>query len=540
VTTGGDPVHALAEALRAVRAAVAGTTFPLRLPSADRASRTAAAVLGQIDDYALPRLAQLDAPMLVVVGGSTGAGKSTLVNSLVRAPVSAAGPLRPTTRAPVLVCHPADSAWFRSDRLLGGLRRTSDPDPGAGPPVLRLIAAPALSPGLAFLDAPDIDSVVATNRALADQLFAAADLWLFLTTAERYADAVPWRLLSTARERGTVVALVLSRVPPAAITELVGLLSDLLAEHRLANLPLFVLPETRVDRQGLLPEPTTEPLRSWFGGLAADQRARAGVVRCTLDGALAALPSTLAGLAAAVDEQLAAAEALAEQVGLAYGLARGTVERGIRGQPPDPDGPPQPPRMPVEEWVRAARAAVGGWRHRVAGLAGRPAAARHRRDALESALVTLVGSAATEAAEQTDQAWRADPAGAALLGRDAPGPAPGLTRRVQQVTRQWPAGDLPERIGGLLDAEAGRWLKKLADAPLDGSPAGRLRVAAAGLERARVAAKLAVDPEPPAAPGPAEPAAVEPAAVEPAAVEPAAEEAEAVVELAAEEAEVGD
>jgi hypothetical protein len=92
----------------------------------------------------------------------------------------------------------------------------------------------------------------------------------------------------------------------------------------------------------------------------------------------------------------------------------------------------------------------------------------------------------------------------------------------------------------LLDAEAGRWLKKLADAPLDGSPAGRLRVAAAGLERARVAAKLAVDPEPPAAPGPAEPAAVEPAAVEPGAVEPAAEEAEAVVELAAEEAEVGD
>src|SRR3712207_7304862 len=47
-----------------------------------------------------PRLRQMDAPLLMVVGGSTGAGRSTLVNSLVGAPVSASGVLRPTTRAP--------------------------------------------------------------------------------------------------------------------------------------------------------------------------------------------------------------------------------------------------------------------------------------------------------------------------------------------------------------------------------------------------------------------------------------------------------
>ena len=80
---------------------------------------------GQIDDYLLPRLRQMDAPLLMVVGGSTGAGKSTLVNSLVGAEVSAAGVLRPTTRAPVLVCHPADSRWFEDDRILPGLARTT-------------------------------------------------------------------------------------------------------------------------------------------------------------------------------------------------------------------------------------------------------------------------------------------------------------------------------------------------------------------------------------------------------------------------------
>ena len=46
-----------------------------------------------------------------------------------------------------------------------------------------------------LLDSPDIDSVLAENRALANQLLAAADAWLFVTTAARYADAVPWEFL---------------------------------------------------------------------------------------------------------------------------------------------------------------------------------------------------------------------------------------------------------------------------------------------------------------------------------------------------------
>ena len=85
-------------------------------------------LLHQLDDYILPRLASIDAPLLAVVGGSTGAGKSTLVNSLVGAVVSRPGVLRPTTRSPVLVHHPADEAWFTGDRVLAGLGRVSGAD----------------------------------------------------------------------------------------------------------------------------------------------------------------------------------------------------------------------------------------------------------------------------------------------------------------------------------------------------------------------------------------------------------------------------
>jgi hypothetical protein len=217
-TGGKSPqVPALHEVLLRLRDVLTAATYPLLLPSADEARRTRAALVAQLDDHLLPRLARLDAPLLAVVGGSTGAGKSTLVNSLVRTRVSASGVLRPTTRAPVLVCHPRDTVWFRRDDLLPGLIRTSRPS--TDPHTLQLVSAPALAPGLALLDAPDIDSVVEANHALATQLFAAADLWLFVTTATRYADAAAWGLLRTARLRGTVIALVLNRVPDAARDE---------------------------------------------------------------------------------------------------------------------------------------------------------------------------------------------------------------------------------------------------------------------------------------------------------------------------------
>ena len=55
--------------------------------------------------------------------------------------------------------------------------------------------------------------MLAENRALANQLLTAADGWLFVTTALRYADAVPWEFLRAARDRGTAMSVVLNRVP---------------------------------------------------------------------------------------------------------------------------------------------------------------------------------------------------------------------------------------------------------------------------------------------------------------------------------------
>src|SRR6478609_3356351 len=293
---------ALVAALTQTRALLAGVSLPLPLPGAAEQQAGAHEVVAQLDDYILPRLASIDAPLLAVVGGSTGAGKSTLVNSLVGRRVSAPGVIRPTTRAPVLVHHVADASWFSDTRILPSLARTTGSSSDRRS--LQLVPDDTIPRGLAILDAPDIDSVVAENRELAGQLLSAADLWLFVTSAARYADAVPWEFLHSAAERSAAVAVVLDRVPPRAMADIPPHLGQLMSDRGLGDSPLFAVPETTVDAEGLLPGPAIQPIRSWLAGLAQDRASRAEVVYGTLDGAIGSLVARGPRLARSVDEQL--------------------------------------------------------------------------------------------------------------------------------------------------------------------------------------------------------------------------------------------
>ena len=421
-STGG----ALAGALVALREATAATRFALDIPGAEGARESGAELVRQLDDYVLPRLRRLDAPLLTVVGGSTGAGKSTVVNSLVREQVTPSGVLRPTTRSPVLVCHPDDLRWFSDTRVLPELTRTSH-SRGAGTDhrTLQLVTSPSLDPGLAFLDAPDIDSVVTANRRLATQLLAAADLWLFVTTAARYADAVPWDVLQTAQERGTALAMLLDRVPQGAEDDIAAHLQEMLAAHGLAGAPLFVVPETTL-HEGLLPDPVVAPLRGWFSDLARDAAHRAAVVRRTLDGALDSLRPRTAGLAAQARAQVDAAARLRADAHAAYVGAVAEVDEGMR------DGSLLRGEVLARwqefvgtgELLRTLQDRVGRLRDRLtAAITGRPQPGTELTAALESGVALLVDAAAERAAERAATSWRTSAAGTALL-RSSVGGAP--------------------------------------------------------------------------------------------------------------------
>ncbi|WP_183320831.1 dynamin family protein [Flexivirga oryzae] len=320
----------LLAALQTLRRGVDAVALPLHLTDVERARRDRGELLAQLDDYILPRAASLDAPLLAVVGGSTGAGKSTLVNSLVGEVVSKSGVLRPTTRASTLIHNPADERWFTGTRVLPGLARlTGDIEEAGDPGTLRLVPG-NVPQGLALLDAPDIDSVVSANRDLARQLLSAADLWLFVTTAMRYADAVPWDLLHQAIHRGTSVAVVLDRVPLDAMEEVRADFATMLMEQGLGQSPVFAIAETGLGADGLLPKVEVARINGWLASLAADQHARSIVIRRTLQGALDSLDSRAAALELAVIQQADGREELQRAAADGYAAALAGVSEGMR------------------------------------------------------------------------------------------------------------------------------------------------------------------------------------------------------------------
>ncbi|MFC0646164.1 dynamin family protein [Cellulomonas phragmiteti] len=446
----------LLDALEHLQQRLATLALPLDAPGADAARRDRAAALAQLDDYLLPRLRARSAPLLVVVGGSTGAGKSTLVNSLLGQQVSAPGVLRPTTRAPVLVHHPLDERWYSTDRVLPGLARLSA---GHGSPAapaeatadparaLRLVASDSLPRGLALLDAPDVDSVDVGNRRLAVQLLDAADLWLFVTTAARYADAVPWDLLHRAAQRHAQVALVVDRVDPGT-EEVAADLRRMMDENGLPDARLFLVPESPLV-EGLLPETAVADVATWLTALGADAPAREAVALATRDGVVDDLGRRAQVLADAAEAQVATDARLRRVVAAAYADAGAHVRLAtsdgamLRGEV-------------LARWqefvgtgelLRSVEQGVGRVRDAVtAFFRGTPVQAPRVEQAIAHGLTAVVLDAADAAAERTHAAWRDDAAGAALLtGLDLARASTTLRAEVDAQVRGW-QGDVLELV----------------------------------------------------------------------------------------------
>jgi energy-coupling factor transporter ATP-binding protein EcfA2 len=426
----------LHDALKQVR-------LPLDLPGMDAHREARREMVDQLEDYVIPRVTTIEAPLLAVVGGSTGAGKSTLVNSLVGAKVTQPGVLRPTTRSPVLVHHPDDATWFGQDRLLPDLERVSfaTNDPGA----LQLVPSESVPQGLAILDAPDVDSVEERNRVLAAQLLAAADLWIFVTSAARYADQVPWEFLRQAAERSTAVAIVLDRTSEEAEQTVSTHLARMLASRGLKDSPLFIVREGPVDEHGLLPADHVADVRAWLEGLAEDAGARSAVVLQTLDGAVRNLTLRTFPVADAAADQSVTVGRLREDATRAYddaaaavveATADGTLLRGevlARWQE----------FVGTGELLKGLETRVGRIRDRLVNtVKGRPQQAERVTVAVESGLELLILEHAEAAAERAAASWQQLAAGQGLL-RDAEGDlgraSRDLRRRAERSVREWQA-----------------------------------------------------------------------------------------------------
>lgn len=405
-------------ALVGLRDQAARAPLQLESPGVAQARVERAQMISQIDDYLLPRLRRPAAPLLIAMVGSTGAGKSTLLNSIVGAKMSATGIRRPTTNSPVLACHPDDVQWFAENLFLPTLPRVRQQGlamPGRDG-LLVLATSDGMPEGVALLDTPDIDSVVELHRQFARQFLDASDLWLFVTTARRYADAAVWELLKDARDRGASLGIVLSRVPPAAQAQLTEHFDAMLEANGLGEVQRFVIIETTVtDSQ--LPPAISAPVRAWLSETGRRDERRIAILTQTMAGVLDSFHVRAPALAEEVSTQQALREELRSAASAAYAAGLAELDEAIRNG------------SLLRGEVLARWQDLAGTGDLLAGLEprkGRQSGRRSRRQALPARALALKGALSASldalvtalgdrAAEDAIERWQASPAGAALL-----------------------------------------------------------------------------------------------------------------------------
>ncbi len=413
----------LEAALLNLRKRIAAIPLVFEISGATDVKTERTKLLSQIDDYLLPRVRRSAAPVLVALVGSTGAGKSTLVNSIVGAHVSATGVRRPTTNSPVLACHPDEIDWFAENNFLPTLPRVRQEGlarPGRDG-LLVLAASEGMPRGIALLDTPDIDSVVQAHHEFAYQFLDASDLWLFMTSASRYADGPVWEILQHARDRKASLGVVMSRVPQQYRTELVEHFTAMLDANGIDAADRFVIPEIPLV-DGMLPPDAYQPVRDWLADTAARSDRRVAVLSQTMSGVLDTFKTRVPAIAAHVEAQVLLRAELRRAAEDAYQAAfteASTAMKGgalLRGEV-------------IARWDdcmvggdlrprRGAKGAKGAARKGKRARRG-PSRAAALNTALRSALESSIVSVADRAAEQVHDAWRSGPAGTVLLAAAA-------------------------------------------------------------------------------------------------------------------------
>ena len=299
--------------------------FPTANPAAEARTRQ---LHDHLEGFVLPRLADLDAPLLVLLLGPTGAGKSSLLNTIAGAEVSKAGVLRPTTKDAVLYTSESDSNRILASGRLAAIAKER----------LRLAAVPATADGVAVIDAPDIDSVERDNRELADVLVEISDLCVFVTTATRYADLVPWEVLHRVRERGLPLVVVLNRVPAdeedrrAVVADAKRLLSETDTPDKKQPVELIAIDEGDVDpRVNGLAREKARPLLERIARLAAEADERRDVATRALAGSLRGLAPLAHSIADDLEHEAIDADALRRIAATTYAEELASLARAMQG-----------------------------------------------------------------------------------------------------------------------------------------------------------------------------------------------------------------
>lgn len=243
---------------------------------------------------------------VVAVAGATGVGKSSVFNALAGSDLARTGTMRPTTsHAMALVSEVADLSAGSTALLewLGVPDRHERPVTAASPD------------GLILLDLPDHDSVVAEHRERADHITDRADLLVWVTSPQKYADDVlHTRYLKPLAGSDTRVVVLLNQSDRLSPDQARECREDLERLVRADGVDARVLTGSALDGDGMdsLAQDVARAVRS-----RETARLRAtGEVATAARSLLGELPSLVEGAAAAQHAREHLVEVLEEAAGI--------------------------------------------------------------------------------------------------------------------------------------------------------------------------------------------------------------------------------
>ncbi len=445
-----DAVAEVAERLAAVARERSQSLGP---HASDEAQRRTRQLLDHLTGHVLPRALSLDAPLLVLLLGPTGAGKSSLLNALAGVPASPSGVIRPTTREVIVAARPGNR-----ESLLGEGAALATLAGGR----LRLVELDGMPDGIALLDSPDVDSIEHANRELTDRLAEAADLGIFVTTATRYADRVPWEVLARARDRGLPLVVVVNRMP-ADDADGATVLEDiqrLLAENGIA---VEEAPERTAEGEASSPgvdivaiqegalDPSVDglaaaavaPIRERMDALGSDREARRDLAARALAGSLTGLVPLVERVADDLEHEAIEADALHRVAAHAFTTEASALRERLKGGSfLRAEALRQwQAFVGADEITRFFSSGIGKIRGTLSALVrGTPPApvAEVREDALAD-LTALARSHAGEAARRTATAWSEERSTTRLVAEDTElwSVSPGFDAELRSELEGW-------------------------------------------------------------------------------------------------------
>ncbi len=201
------PAPELPARLESLATAVALAEGRLDAADVDQAS--------SIVDKAGERLRHGTTHTLVALLGATGSGKSSMANAIAQSDIATTGVRRPTTSSTLAL------VW--GDHDAGPLLHWLDVDNR------HVVDADAASPlaGMVLLDVPDHDSVAVAHRLEMERIAEHADLLIWVTDPEKYADEAMHHYLRLLSRHGAVTLMLLNKTDRLTPEDLAACVADL-------------------------------------------------------------------------------------------------------------------------------------------------------------------------------------------------------------------------------------------------------------------------------------------------------------------------